>query len=152
MINEFYVITAGKNGSDKSLYKVGINVDDPDFPSIEKIAQEGPTGGRFGTKLTFGRHVGIFHDHIGLKLFRAETDADGKIVRPDLQANYNSGYNIPPIVAMFETQDKAEKCFKKENLKHWDDRYYDSSQNVISAIGLDHPVFILDSILAKQIK
>ena len=38
MINEFYVITAGKNGSDKSLYKVGINVDDPDFPSIEKIA------------------------------------------------------------------------------------------------------------------
>ncbi len=39
MINEFYVITAGKNGSDKSLYKVGINVDDPDFPSIEKIAQ-----------------------------------------------------------------------------------------------------------------
>ena len=62
-----------------------------------------------------------------------------------------------PIVALFETEEEAMKCFEAENPEPADLRWLDSTQKVLEKIGDNHPAFIVshwhgDCLLPKLVR
>jgi len=49
----------------------------------------------------------------------------------------------PPVVALFLTEDKARECFTSSDLKPCDPRWKKDTEDVLAAIGENHPTFVI---------
>ena len=49
----------------------------------------------------------------------------------------------PPIVALFLTEEKARECFTSSDLKPCDPRWKKETEDVLAAIGENHPTFVI---------
>jgi len=49
----------------------------------------------------------------------------------------------PPIVSLFLTEDEARECFASLDPKFCDPRWQENTKEVLSAIGENHPTFVI---------
>ena len=55
------------------------------------------------------------------------------------------------IIALFKTQSEAEECFKLDDAKPCDARWWNKTKEVLSAIGDDHPSFYISRDLTLKL-
>lgn len=134
MLREFYAVTR------TSIYRVMAGK-----PTAEKIAMKLGSSVMVGDTLQNGTMLAICtlliaYTPEGKDPFvrDAESVFEKRIEKVD--PIYWGGHSSA-IVALFETEDEARKCFEIENLQMCDLRFEDETRAVCEAIGDNHPDF-----------
>ncbi|MBN2198192.1 hypothetical protein JW698_03355 [Candidatus Wolfebacteria bacterium] len=108
------------------------------YPLIIKIELTGESSVKAGGILKNGRFVGVMKD--GICLFDVSHRTER---RPDEVNTIFWGGKTTPLTALFLNRERALDCFKTLNRENWDPRWREETEEVIRAIGDNHPIFIL---------
>ena len=139
-VQEFFAVSSA------SLYRVSVDRDDEyGWPTVVKLAaREGVDSGiSVGVGLKNGRLVGVMASGICLYDSMGRGDEPERPQRPEqVNTRWWGGYTSP-IAALFLRLEDAEECLRQDGLETLDPRWRDQTQEVLSAIGNDHPVFII---------
>ncbi|MDQ3018365.1 MAG: hypothetical protein M3Q64_00640 [bacterium] len=141
-IFKFYGVSASFDGQDRSLYLVIDQCDINGTPHVQKIDGTNFRSIDKNARLAGGRLVGITRNH-GIMVYQNYFDEPNHVQRPSLMHAHTSGRS-GPITGLFLSESKARECFERTDLKQWDVRYQESTDETLIAIGDNHPLFILD--------
>lgn len=149
MIKELYGVTANlhkqENPRNISVYRAFVT--DSQQALLEKIALRGESSIRVGGTLNIGTVVAITADY-GFQRYDRY-----KSYRVDGVNSIHWGGGTNRIIALFKNMDSALHCFETNNLYYWDERFLDSTIEVITEIGPEINIPInLDERLANSIK
>ena len=114
------------------------------WPVVEKIALRGESGIPIGHRLNYGTFIGINKNGLWLfgdTSFQNQKPGNRRRRAEEVEDFFQKG-KTSPIVALFLTEDKARECFSVENLVRVDSRWRTETEEVLKAIGNDHPVFV----------
>lgn len=135
MLNHFFAVTM------TSIYEIVARGIDDGLPSVQKIAVDSPSDISIGQELQKGAMIAIG------KLIISYIPEGGGITSFERRIELvNTRYwvgNTSPVVALFETIEKARECFKYKDREMADKRWQDETKNVINKIGPDHSVFYI---------
>lgn len=132
-LKEFFAVTQ------TSVYLVSSEKDEKGVPIVEKIALRGPSAVAKGGRLHNGQFVGIMKDQINL--YFAEY-RNGRPERPEYVSTSHWGGHTSPVSALFLDRQAALRCFRFKR-QDCDLRWRKETEEVLAAIGDDHPVFIV---------
>ncbi len=140
-LQEFFAVTVSSHS--RSVYRV--NCGPPGHkPVVTKIALRGESGITIGRCLAGGSLVGI--TKAGLQLYDHGADFLGqertRRERAEEVNEFFHGGHTSPVVALFLTRAGADDCFLTEDLMPSDLRWRQETEEVLKAIGDEHPVFI----------
>lgn len=138
MIHDFFAVTR------TSVYRVTDQKDENHTPIVEKIALRGTSAVSVGERLKDGGLVGITRWG-GIILYDEDhySKSRKRPLRPEEVNIVFWGGHTSPVVALFLKEDEAMNCFNSENLQDRDQRWREQTEEVLTAIGDSHPVFIL---------
>lgn len=133
-IREFFAVTK------TSLYRISVNwKDEKGEPEIEKIALKGESSVPIGGMITGGNLVGITKRGIV-----SYNNSSKNRYRPEQVNILHHGGTTSPITALFIKVGEAKICFfESKNFQNCDPRWRKQTEEVLAAIGDNHPVFIL---------
>jgi len=132
-IHEFYAVTR------TSVYRVSDERDEKGFPIVEKVALKGESPVSVGERLKNGHSVGIMKT--GIVLYDYWHKEHNR--RPEMINTAHWGGETTPITGLFLRKKEAMKCLLAEDLQMCDKRWQQETEEVLRAIGDDHPVFVL---------
>ncbi|MFH1093901.1 MAG: hypothetical protein V1739_07090 [Candidatus Omnitrophota bacterium] len=133
-VHEFFAVTI------TSVYRVS-DQKDKDVPIIEKIALRGESKIPIGGRLKNGSLVGLART--GIELYDEDHPKLGRRQRPEEVNTGFIGGHTSPIVGLFFKKEEALTCSVSENLQIYDPRWQKQTQEVLNAIGDNHPIFII---------
>lgn len=130
MIEQFFAVTM------TSVYHVTDKGDRGHFPTAKKIALSGKSVVPIGGKLQGGTLIAICC--FLLSFIPEEFER-----RPENVSTRHWGDNSSMIVGLFVSRDKAMECFNHEDRQPRDQRWIDSTKEVLELMGDDHPAFVI---------
>lgn len=138
IIHEFFAVTK------TSAYRVSDEKGENNWPIVEKIALRGESKTPVGGRLRNGCFVGIMGGKLsGISLYDQDYPRRGSVQPPEMVNTAFFGGGTSRLVALFLEKEAAIKCSDSENLQPLDPRWRKQTNEVLSAIGSNHPVFII---------
>jgi hypothetical protein len=133
-VHEFFAVT------ETSVYRVADEKDANGIPIVEKIVLREKSKIPVGGRLRNGNLVGIMKERIVL-YFRDHRPDGNEVLRPEEANEWGGGTS--PIIALFLNKEEAMNCSNSVDLKPWDQRWKKQTRETLTAIGDNHPVFML---------
>ena len=138
MIHEFFAVTK------TSVYRVSDERGENNWPIVEKIALRGESKTSVGCRLRNGCLVGIMGGKLsGIYLYDQDHPRHGSVQPPEMVNNGFFGGRASHLVALFLEKEAAIKCSDSKDPQPLDPRWREQTNEVLNAIGNDHPVFII---------
>ncbi len=138
MIHEFFAVTQ------TSVYRVSDERGENNWPIVEKIALRKESKTSVGGRLRNGCLVGIMGGKLsGISLYDQDHPRHGSVQPPEMVNTSFFGGGTSHLVALFLEKEAAIKCSDSKDLQPLDPRWRKQTNEVLSAIGNDHPVFIV---------
>lgn len=132
-VKKFYAVTT-TNRRHVSVYSVERQYG-RSSPFVQKIGMRGRSAIPLGGLLPTGYFVGIRPS--GLIIYGTDNRAELENVDATIRTRSS------PIVALFLNEETALKCMDSGELKFLDPRWRKQTEEVLQAIGPDHPMFVL---------
>lgn len=136
-LDEFFALTLNSLTRGVSVWRVS-SKKERNIPIVEKIAIIGQSPIPVGGKLSGGSFAGVMKSCILLY-----NTPNQKRQRPEEVNSAYWGGNTSPIAALFIKKDDAMVCLHSKGLKHCDPRWRKETEETLSKIGDNHPVFVL---------
>lgn len=137
-IDEFFAVT------ETSVYHVRTKGDDGE-PCVVKIALRGNSSIPVGQRLSKTQMISIGKQIIGYIPEKYGSLHQLTGVERDISRVNTTfwGGNTSFVVALFENEADAMKCFDSSDLKPCDSRWIGQTKRVLELIGENHPVFFI---------
>lgn len=134
----FFAVT--KSFSTQSIYRVAVK---DNRPVLDKIALVGESKALVGRVEQEADFLAIT-EHFGLVLCRWESEPPPvpREWRLEDMTAARAVFETSAIAGLFLTEEGARACFRISDLGPWDLRWVKETNDVIAAIGEDHPVFM----------
>ncbi len=135
-MHRFYAVTT------TSVYLVSDEKNEYGWPTVEKIALNGQSRVKVGSRLKNGGLVAVARDRIFLY------DGFDKNTRrsPEKIGTIHWGGIASGIIGLFLHKEEAMACFKKEDKTILDPRWKNQTDEVRNRIGDKHSTFVLSDI------
>ncbi len=140
ILHEFFAVTQ------TSVYRVSDERGENNWPIVEKIALKEESKLPVGGRLQDGYLVGVMGGRLsGIVLYDQDHPRPGSVQPPEMVNTAFYGGGTSRLVALFLEKEAAIKCHNSENPQPLDPRWRKQTNEVLSAIGDSHPVFIVSS-------
>lgn len=139
-IQTFYVVTQSTHAA--SLYVVTNSGGDYGQPVAVKIGIKGQSNAGVGNRLT-GKMIGIGRHLLPFSMGEGGVDGVESIERLLVETGRGSWWwgGSSPVIALFMRQEDAKRCLEAPGLVPCDPRWIEETQQVLQAIGSNHPAF-----------
>jgi len=145
MLEKFFVVTVVPPGTATSIFEVRTRGENG-CPCICKIESHSLSKRKKKKKYA---EIMIMSGHLlavakWLQLFNPKRLKSGRQERRlDKVSTLLWQGGTPPIVALFLTEDRARECFCSSDLNPCDPRWKKDTEDVLAAIGENHPTFVI---------